>query len=693
MAMPRPVRWILVLVGGAFALLLAAALVVPLVVDVQRFSPVITEALRTASGREVTLGRIAFRILPSPAVTVTPVVVKEGPRYPGRDAVRIPSLAVRIHLMPLLTGRVEFGAIVLDRPTVTLIRDAQGRFNFDDVVSRAKALGSAEGKPAPKPGAKPSIGIARAEIRDGKVLVYDDAVIRGKRSELTLAPIDASVSGLGLPGGATFDFSAGLGESRLEAKGAMAPAGKPAGLSIEVPGSKVRAADLTRLFPWIGVATPAGLAVGGTLTVAGSAEVPLESAGSVPFHGSIDIDGLSYKDAALARPIEKVGGRLKVEGGSAEWTGFTATLGTSTITGRMRIEDYLAPRIGFDLSAERIDLDDLFGAFAPAASGGASAGGAGVGASGGARTDTALRGITARGTLAAGTLKFQGFNLTGVQGIAMLKDGVLGLSDLKAGLCSGSIGGAASADLGRGTPVIRLDAGLEQVDVDALATAYDPGLKGLVRGRLAGDLSLAAQGATMDALLDSARGNLRLAITQGAITSISVLKQLAGLLEMAGGKGIGKDETPFDSLTGSFAIGGRRATTDDLTLDSADLDLFGRGSVGLDMTLDLGVLARFSPESTAGMVEKTARLKALTDGEGRLAINLLAGGSLAAPKVSLDTSRQVRQFQEQKKAEVKERVRDKILDWLGGKKTGEEKPPAEAPPPAPPPADGGGGGY
>jgi AsmA protein len=682
MAMPRPFRWVLYLVGGALALLLAAAIVLPLVVDVQRFSPAITEALRDATGREVALGRIAFRILPSPAVTVIPVSVKEGPRYPGRDAVRIQSLAVRVRLLPLLTGRVEFGAIVLDQPTVTLIRDAEGRFNFDDVVKRAQALSTAAEKPAaPAQGAAPSIAIGRAEIRNGKVLVYDDAVIKGKRSELTLAPIDAVVSGWGLPGGARVELSAGLGESRLAAQGTMAPAGQPAALSIKVPGSKVQAADLVRLFPWIGVASPRGLAVGGTLLVAGDAEVPLDAAGTIPFHGTIDVDGLSYKDAALARPVEKVGGRLAVNGERAEWTGFTATIGKSTMGGRMQIEDYMAPRIGFDLKADRLDLDDLFGAVAPSAPVAGTTGGAGA--------DTALRGITAKGTLAVGSLRFQGFELTNARGTATLADGVLGLGDLAAGLCSGSIKGSASTDLAHGAPLIRLDAALKEIDVDALAAAYDPGMKGLVRGRLAGDLGLTAKGATMDALLDSASGNVRLAITHGAVTSISVLKQMAGLLEMAGGKGIGRDETPFDSLTGTFAIGGRRARTDDLMLDSADLDLFGRGALGLDMTLDLGILARFSPEATAGMLEKTARLRALTDGEGRLAVNLLASGSLAAPKVALDTTKQVRQFQEQKKAEVKEKVRDRLLDLLGGKKPAEEKPPA-APPPAPPPADGGG---
>jgi redox-regulated HSP33 family molecular chaperone len=82
------------------------------------------------------------------------------------------------------------------------------------------------------------------------------------------------------------------------------------------------------------------------------------------------------------------------------------------------------------------------------------------------------------------------------------------------------------------------------------------------------------------------------------------------------------------------------------------------------------------------MLEKNGQLRALADKDGRLTVHLLAKGSLAAPQVSLDTHQQVKQFQEQKKEEVKEKVRGRLLDMLGG---GEKKKPAPPPPPPPPP--------
>jgi len=679
MALKRAFRWLIAGLGVVVALLAAAALLLPMLIDVQRFAPVVTGQLRRLTGRDVTLGTIALRVLPVPAVTITPVTLGEGPRYPGRDAVRLRSLAVRLRPLPLLRGRLEFSSIVLDQPTVTLIRDRQGRWNFDDLIERAAALDKAAAA-APEgalPAAAPALGVARAEIRGGRVLVYDDAVVPGTRSEATIGPIDASVEGWGLGGKTTVDMSAGLGESRVAAKAHLGGTGAPAALTVELPGSRLRAADLRPLFPWLGVASTGGLEVGGGIQVIGHASVPLEGVEAVSFEGTVDVEGMSYKDATLSRPIEKIGGRLAVNGSRATWEKFTASLGSSEIHGRLEVEDFLRPRIGFALESQRLDLNELVAAFPT----GAPAAGA---PSGGGGTDTTvLRRITARGSLAVSALRVQTFDLADVRGTAALRDGALSLADAAAKLYGGSLAGAAGLDLARGAARWRLDGTVTGVDVNGLASAYDPGLKDILRGRLTGRLGLDAVGDGLEAILGTARGTARIEIADGSLASISMLKQLAGLLEMAGGKGVGKEETPFESLAGTFAIGDRRATTTDLALDSADLDLTANGKVGLDTALDLAVTARFSEDATQGMVATTPRLKSLTDKDGRLTLFLVAAGTLAAPQVGLDTRAQMRQVQDQQKEKVKERVRGRLLDLLGGGSK-DTTPPPEPPPEEPP---------
>src|SRR5262245_36242290 len=343
MALGRGARWLLAGLAGLVALVLATALLLPYLVDVQRFAPIVSAQLRQITGREVTLGTIALRVLPVPAVTIAPVTVGEGPRYPGREAVRLRSLQVRLRPLPLLRGRLVLSSIILDRPTVTLIRDSQGRWSFDDLVERATAASKAEeAGGAAGPAAAPALGVAKAAIRGGRVLIYDDAVVPGARSQATIGPIDATLEGWGLGGRTTIDMTLGLGESRIAAKASLASGGPgPEALAVELPGSRLRAVDLRPLFPWLGVASTAGLQVGGTLGVEGKAHVPLSGVEAVAFEGTVDVDQMRYKDASLARPIEKIGGRLSVNGARATWEGFTASLGPSEVHGRLEVEDYL----------------------------------------------------------------------------------------------------------------------------------------------------------------------------------------------------------------------------------------------------------------------------------------------------------------------------------------------------------------
>ncbi|HZN02989.1 MAG TPA: AsmA family protein [Candidatus Polarisedimenticolia bacterium] len=682
----RTLKWGLGIVAAVVVTLIAAVVLLPLLIDVNRYAPLLSAQTQSLTGRAAKFGPMTLRVLPAPALHVAPVSLAEGARYPGRDFIRIESIDVRLRLLPLFRGRVEFGTIVLDRPTVTVIRDRQGRWNFDDLLERTAALrrqgAGAAGAP-PTAGAGPTIGVGEAVLRGGRLLVYDDAVVPGRRSELTVGPIDARLAGFGLRQESDADLSLGLGKSRLAVTARLSGDGEAQVVEAKIDRSRLETADLVPLIPWLGVARPAGLQVGGGADVEGKATVPLARPETLQFDGTITLDNLHYKDAGMTRAVEKVGGRLKVAGDRASWEGFTATVGKSDLSGTLTVEDYLRPRVGFALTSKRLDLNELVALYAPAPAGRAAAPAAP--AAGGSSEADLLSQVSAAGTLKADALRFQTFDLADVKGKVTLKDGVANLSDLDARIADGTIRGSAGLDLGRPKPGYRLEAALKKVDVNALATAYDPGLKDLLRGRLGGELSLAATGTDLDAILSSARGNARIEIADGAVTSISILKQLASLLEMAGGKGIGKDETPFDMLRGNFAIGDRRAATNDLSLDSKDLDLAGIGHVGLDASLDLAVTGRFSEEASRGMIEKTPQVKALADSAGIVTVHLLARGPLAAPQVGLNTRAQVRQVQEQKKEQIKEKVRDRLLDYLGGGKKKEEPPTPEPTPPPPPP--------
>src|SRR5206468_4108287 len=147
------------------------------------------DAAKQATGRSVTLGRVSIRLLPVPALAIAPLAMSDSPAYPGREALRAESLSIRLGILGLLRGRLALRSVVLDRPTLTLIRDSRGGWNFDDLLARAG--GSPSGAASPRTagaqeGGPLTLSIGRATIRSGRLVLYDDAVVPGSRSEVAL---------------------------------------------------------------------------------------------------------------------------------------------------------------------------------------------------------------------------------------------------------------------------------------------------------------------------------------------------------------------------------------------------------------------------------------------------------------------------------------------------------------------------
>ena len=667
----------LIVMAVVAALLVTLALALPHLLDVNRFRGRIAEAIRAATGRSVALGRISFELLPAPALAIAPLAVSDSAGYPGREALQAESLSVRLGILGLLRGRLTLGSVVLKRPTLTLIRDARGAWNFDDLLARAAASpGEAPGLPPPAPDGGLTLSIGRATIRSGRLLLYDDAVAPGRRSQVSFGPIDATLSGWG-PGALTrFDLAVGLGGSVLRASGRMVAGDKPR-LEGDLGGRSILAADLVRLLPWLGVARPGGLEVGGAIDLGGRAVLPLDRPEAIRFNGTLRLHDLSYRDAGMSRPVGKLGGTLTIDGDRAIWNDFAVGIGSSSLEGKLSVEQFLKPRVGFTLASGRLDLNEILGTFTPPASPARAPAPGRPQAQSPPREAEETTGlfeqVRANGSLSVRGIRFQAFDLSDVRAALVLERGVASLKGLQARFYGGTLAGTAEVDLTRPVPRYTFGVRMDGVEVNPLVAAYDVSLAGLLRGTLAGNLDVDASGLEMKPILSSASGSGVFEIARGSITSFSVLKQLAALLELAGGKGIGRDETAFDSLSAHLAIASGRASTDDLKLRASDLDLEGKGSVGLDATMKLGVTARFSEEATRGMVAKTPPLSILADRQDRLTIHFALEGSLASPSFRLDAASQSRDIQERKKQEAKEKVLERLEKRLH-KGLGQDEP-------------------
>ncbi len=110
---------------------LAGLVLVPQLVDVERYRPQIAELLSDWSGRPVTLGGpISLSLVPSPHLSVHDLVVANLPGAQAPELVRVRQVDAAVSFWPLLAGRIEVTSAHLLQPVIALERLSDGRENW-----------------------------------------------------------------------------------------------------------------------------------------------------------------------------------------------------------------------------------------------------------------------------------------------------------------------------------------------------------------------------------------------------------------------------------------------------------------------------------------------------------------------------------------------------------------------------------
>src|SRR5450432_461490 len=152
-------------------LMVAAALIVPHVIDINQYHSQIQEQLQKRLGRQVTLGEMSLGLFP-PSFQVKNAVIAEDPRFKSAQAfANVEKLSISVQLLPLLHKQVEISSLELDHPHIELIRDAQGAWNFATLGQEAKP--SAGQKPEPQSQPAGQLTLANLFINDGQVAITD----------------------------------------------------------------------------------------------------------------------------------------------------------------------------------------------------------------------------------------------------------------------------------------------------------------------------------------------------------------------------------------------------------------------------------------------------------------------------------------------------------------------------------------
>jgi len=155
------------IIGIAVAVVVVILMALPLLIDVDSFRPKIESELTNALGRQVTLGKLSLSILRG-SVGVDDLSIADDPAFSKSPFITAKSLKVGVKLLPLIFSKeLRVKGIFLDEPQITLLKSANGKWNFS-------SLGRTSAKKSPEPAkseASPALSIAKLEITDGKLAV------------------------------------------------------------------------------------------------------------------------------------------------------------------------------------------------------------------------------------------------------------------------------------------------------------------------------------------------------------------------------------------------------------------------------------------------------------------------------------------------------------------------------------------
>ena len=131
--------------------------------DVNRYRGRIQSELEHRLDRKVTLGPMHLSLLP-PRFQVQNIAIAEDPKFPNpKPFVQADQLDVSVKLMPLFSKSIEIDSLQLQRPTVELVKNQSGVWNFSSL-----------GANAPKTsGSKSEFSLSKLAIQDGLVAVTD----------------------------------------------------------------------------------------------------------------------------------------------------------------------------------------------------------------------------------------------------------------------------------------------------------------------------------------------------------------------------------------------------------------------------------------------------------------------------------------------------------------------------------------
>jgi uncharacterized protein involved in outer membrane biogenesis len=324
--------------------------------------------------------------------------------------------------------------------------------------------------------------------------------------------------------------------------------------------------------------------------------------------------------------ITNIEADLQAVGGDIKAPRFTGRLGSTTVTGAAEAGPKGA---SLHLASESIENADLPSLFALAAlrpyPGLAISGKAPFELNTTIAPD--LKTFVATGKAAIGHVKFGTFALDDMSSEFRFEKGVFTLAPFTFIFFGGKEQGSVAIDLSQPAPVYTIRSSLSGLDVNRALSATTT-MKDFLLGSASVTTDVKGSGSSAPAIQKSLTGTVKFQLVNGVIKNFPLLARVNQAVGITEGN---DNDTKFESLSGTAAIGGGKAKTNDLLLKAGELSMTGAGVMGFDQSLDFKLQAILS----AAKVAKLGPVAHLRNAQGEISIPVTVSGTATAPKYGI----------------------------------------------------------
>lgn len=412
------------------------------------------------------------------------------------------------------------------------------------------------------------------------------------------------------------------GSTQLQAYGVISHYDTAPRLEATLIAPDAQLAELLAIARVYGISSVEGLSATGQAKLQIRASGLLDAKTPLAFSGTGSLRNASFQSPALSKPVEIASIGFRFESNSASLSAIQAKLASSNIQGDCKISNFKNPVVEFNLTADKILLDEMRSLVKENQS----------------KNDSPAK-LTASGSVKIGILQLAELTLTQLTAQSSYRDGHLVLAPLNASLYGGRHTGSMDIDLRPAKPDYTMNSRLEKIESSQLLAAATS-LKGIVSGPFSANLQINFSPADPLQIAQSLNGKISLNFAQGRIASFNLTNELSGLAKFLGFNPATEKFTQFMGLTGDLEITRGKASTQNLKIALANLTASLTGSMNLaDQTLDLKLLSvldkRFS-EQVGGNRIGGFMTAAFANPNGNLMIPASIKGTFAKPIMAPD---------------------------------------------------------